>query len=62
MFAYYETILTNTVRRKVYTVEDVCAPLKSITAKDLPAGVAVRALNSHAEGPVSNPAQDKNFH
>jgi hypothetical protein len=44
------------------TVEDVCAPSKSITANDLPAGVAVRAFASHAEGPGSNPAQDKNFH
>jgi hypothetical protein len=43
-------------------VEDVCAPPKSITANNLPAGVAVRAFDSHTKGPGSNPAQDKNFH
>jgi hypothetical protein len=43
-------------------VEDVCVPPNSIIANDLPAGVAVRAFDSHAEGPGLNPAQDKSFH
>jgi hypothetical protein len=37
-------------------------PIKVIPANDRPAGLVVRAQFCGAEGPGSNPAQDKNFH